>query len=125
MRRYKIEIFYSEEDEEYIAFIPDLPGCSAFGETEEEALKEVKIARELWLEVAASEGRERQNPKAIDNDAQTVLHETSAVRRLKWNVVGRDGMYWEGLIFHAQQTVQTSSGDSMRSQLCYRAPSIK
>lgn len=73
MHRYKIESFYSEEDKGYIAIIPDLPGCSAFGETEEEALKEVKIAKELWLEVAVSESRGTPNPKASDNDAQTVL----------------------------------------------------
>ena len=49
---YAIEIFYSEEDEGFIAIVPELPGCSAFGETEERALKEVKIAMQLWLEAA-------------------------------------------------------------------------
>jgi predicted RNase H-like HicB family nuclease len=44
MGKYAIEIFYSKEDEGYIAVIPELPGCSAFGETEEKALDEVKIA---------------------------------------------------------------------------------
>ena len=59
MERYKysIEIFYSEEDEGYIALAPELPGCSAFGETEEEALKEIKVAIDLWLEAAQKEGR--------------------------------------------------------------------
>lgn len=56
--RYAIEIFYSEEDEGYIATVPELPGCSAFRETEEEALKEVKVAIDLWLETAEKEGRE-------------------------------------------------------------------
>jgi len=37
MYKYAIEIFYSEEDEGYIAVVPELPGCSAFGETEEGA----------------------------------------------------------------------------------------
>ena len=55
--KYAIEIFYSDEDEGYIAVVPELPGCSAFGETEEEALGEVKIAMELWLETARKEGR--------------------------------------------------------------------
>ncbi len=50
--RYMIEIFYSEEDEGYIAVVPELPGCSAFGESEEVALKEVKIAIDLWIETA-------------------------------------------------------------------------
>ena len=54
---YKIEIFYSAEDEGYIAIAPALPGCSAFGETEEEALEELKIAQRLWLETAQAEGR--------------------------------------------------------------------
>jgi len=49
-----IEIFYSEEDEGYIAIVPELPECSAFGETEEEALKEIKDAIDLWLETAKS-----------------------------------------------------------------------
>ena len=56
--RYAIEIFYSEEDEGYIATVPELPGCSAFGETEEEAFKEVKVAIDLWLETAEKESRE-------------------------------------------------------------------
>ena len=42
-----LEIFYSEEDNGYIAIIPELPGCSAFGETEEKALEEIKRAMEL------------------------------------------------------------------------------
>ena len=46
---YPIKVFYSEEDRGFIAIVPDLPGCSAFGETEEEAIKQVKIAGELWL----------------------------------------------------------------------------
>ncbi len=54
---YAIEIFYSEEDEGFIAIVPELPGCSAFGETEEKALREVKIAMQLWLEAARDMGR--------------------------------------------------------------------
>ncbi len=64
MHKYTIEIFYSQEDEGYIAIAPELPGCSAFGETEEEALKEVKVVIGLWLEVAQIEGREIPQPLA-------------------------------------------------------------
>jgi predicted RNase H-like HicB family nuclease len=53
---YAIEIFYSEEDEGFIAVVPELPGGSAFGETQERALKEVKIAMQLWLETAKEIG---------------------------------------------------------------------
>jgi len=62
MYRYAIEIFYSEEDEGYIAVVPELPGCSAFGKTEEEALKEIKVAIELWVETAQKEGRKIPQP---------------------------------------------------------------
>ena len=63
MYKYKIEIFYSEEDRGYIAVVPELPGCSAFGKTEEEALKEAKTATELWLETARKEGRDIPQPQ--------------------------------------------------------------
>ena len=63
MYKYAIEIFYSEEDEGYIAVVPELPGCSAFGETEEEALGEVKTAMNLWLETAKKERRKIPKPQ--------------------------------------------------------------
>jgi predicted RNase H-like HicB family nuclease len=50
MRDYHINIFYSEEDECYVADLPDLRFCSAFGDTPTEALKELLIAKEMWLE---------------------------------------------------------------------------
>ena len=54
MRDYHINIFYSDEDGGYIADIPDLPYCSAYGDTPEEALKEILIAKEAWLESVRS-----------------------------------------------------------------------
>jgi len=63
MYKYAIEIFYSEEDEGYIAVVPELPECSAFGETEEEALEEVKTAMNLWLETAKKERRKIPKPQ--------------------------------------------------------------
>ena len=57
MKDYHINIFYSEEDEGYIADIPDLKYCSAFGDTPEEALREVQIAKAAWLEAARAEGK--------------------------------------------------------------------
>ncbi len=62
MYKYAIEIFYSEEDEGYISVAPELPGCSAFGKTAEEALEEIKIAIDLWIETAKKDGREIPKP---------------------------------------------------------------
>ncbi len=57
MRDYHINLFYSEDDEGYVADIPDLEYCSAFGETPESALREVLIAKEAWLETARENGK--------------------------------------------------------------------
>jgi predicted RNase H-like HicB family nuclease len=57
VKDYHINIFYSDEDEGYIADIPDLSYCSAFGETPLEALKELTLAKEAWLEAAHAEGK--------------------------------------------------------------------
>jgi predicted RNase H-like HicB family nuclease len=50
--KYPVTIFYSEEDGGYVAIAPDLKGCSAFGETPQEALRELETAIELWLQTA-------------------------------------------------------------------------
>lgn len=50
--RYHINIFYSDEDGGFIGDVPDLPHCSAFGETSEIALAEVNVAMENWLAAA-------------------------------------------------------------------------
>ena len=52
MSDYHINVFYSNQDGGYIADIPDLKYCSAFGETPEEALREVLLAKAAWLEAA-------------------------------------------------------------------------
>ena len=60
---YHINIFYSEDDEGYIADIPDLEACSAFGETPDEALHEVQQAKKLWVEAARAESKPIPPPK--------------------------------------------------------------
>jgi len=62
-RDYHINIFYSDDDDGYIADIPDLEFCSAFGETPAKALKEVEIAKKAWLETALAEGKPIPEPK--------------------------------------------------------------
>jgi predicted RNase H-like HicB family nuclease len=57
MTDYHINIFYSKADFGYIADIPDLKYCSAFGETPEEAVRELQLAKEAWLEAARESGK--------------------------------------------------------------------
>ena len=54
--RYHINVFWSQRDGCWVADVPDLKSCSAFGDTPEEALAEVCIAQELWLETARAHG---------------------------------------------------------------------
>lgn len=63
MKDYHINIFYSEEDHGYIADIPDLRVCSAFGNTPEEALKQVQLAKAAWIEAAHTEGKSIPRPR--------------------------------------------------------------
>lgn len=63
MKDYHINIFWSDEDGGYIADIPDLEYCSAFGATPEEALREVEVAKAAWLEAARAEGRPIPPPR--------------------------------------------------------------
>jgi predicted RNase H-like HicB family nuclease len=87
MFRYAIEIFYSEEDEGYIAVVPELAGCSAFGETEESALNEVMNAMELWLETAEKVNGNYQLPVAPRSHTATppsTIWTATAARRPTW-----------------------------------------
>ena len=75
MKDYHINIFYSEEDEGYIADIPDLEACSAFGRTPEEALEQVKIAKTAWLAAARAEKKPIPKPRY-----RPIIYQISAAR---------------------------------------------
>ncbi|NJM36873.1 MAG: type II toxin-antitoxin system HicB family antitoxin [Akkermansiaceae bacterium] len=61
---YQITIAWSAEDEGFVASVPALGGCIAYGETAEEAVREIQIAAELWLEVAEKRGKTIPTPDA-------------------------------------------------------------
>lgn len=63
MFKYGIIIYWSEEDQSYIVEVPELPGCMADGRTYEEAIKNVQIIIEEWIETAKRLGREIPEPK--------------------------------------------------------------
>ena len=63
MKEYHINLFFSEEDGGWIADIPDLAYCSAFGATPEEALREIQVAKSLWLETARADKRSIPEPR--------------------------------------------------------------
>jgi len=63
MFKYEIILYWDQNDQIYIAEIPELPGCMAHGSTQESALKNAQEAIALWLEVAKENGDEIPQPK--------------------------------------------------------------
>lgn len=63
MQRYEIIIYWSGEDEAFLAEVPELPGCMAHGDTEESALQNVKEAIQLWIDTAREFGDPVPEPK--------------------------------------------------------------
>jgi predicted RNase H-like HicB family nuclease len=63
MYKYEVIVYWSEEDQAYIAEVPELPGCMADGATYQEALKNVQVIISEWIETAKAQGREIPTPK--------------------------------------------------------------
>jgi predicted RNase H-like HicB family nuclease len=61
--KYEIIIWWSKLDNCYLAEVPELPGCSADGETPNQALENVEVIINEWIETAKSVGREIPKPK--------------------------------------------------------------
>ena len=63
MYKYETIIYWSDEDQSFIAEVPELPGCMAHGSTPDEALKNVQEAIQLWLDTACEFGDPIPEPK--------------------------------------------------------------
>ncbi|MHB9833800.1 toxin-antitoxin system HicB family antitoxin [Paraburkholderia terrae] len=94
--RYPAEVFWSDEDEGFIAIAPDLPGCSAFGADEAEALTELKHAIAAWKEAAASAGNPIPRPSrpasAADYSGKFVVRMAKTMHRQLAHSAEREGV---------------------------------
>lgn len=63
MDRYEIIIYWSRDDDAFVAEVPELPGCAAHGDTHEAALANAKAAMALWIESALADGQTVPHPK--------------------------------------------------------------
>ncbi len=63
MQKYEIIIYWSNEDQAFIADVPELPGCMAHGDSEELALQQAKEAIQLWVDTAREFGDPIPEPK--------------------------------------------------------------
>lgn len=66
MAEYSIFIQYDPMDKIFVASIPELPGCMAHGETKEQVLEEIDIAKSLWIETAIEEGQAVPEPSLLN-----------------------------------------------------------
>ena len=62
-RRYHINLFWSDRDACWVADVPDLKTCAAFGDTPEEALAEARVAMEGWIETALANDMQVPEPR--------------------------------------------------------------
>ncbi len=63
MNRYEVIIYWSAEDESFVALAPELPGCMADGRSRQEALAHVEVVIQEWIETARELGRPIPEPK--------------------------------------------------------------
>ncbi len=63
MFKYEVIIYWSDEDQAFIAEVPELPGCAADGATYQEALSNVEVVIKEWIETAKELGRPIPEPK--------------------------------------------------------------
>ena len=63
MYKYEIILYWSNEDQAFIAEVPELPGCMAHGQTQEAALQNVNEAIQLWIDTAQEFGDPVPGPK--------------------------------------------------------------
>jgi len=63
MNKYEVIIYWSDEDEAFVAEVPELPGCMADGPTYQEALSNAEVVIQEWIETAKELGRPIPEPK--------------------------------------------------------------
>lgn len=88
--KYHIILYWSDEDEAFIAEVPELPGCAADGKTYRQALRNVEVVMEEWIVTARELGRAIPKPHALYRDL-TVLPEIVFDARKTGSRAGKNG----------------------------------
>ena len=63
MHKYEVIIYWSDDDQAFVAEVPELPGCMAHGDSPDAALASCQTAMDLWIETAKEFGRPIPEPK--------------------------------------------------------------
>jgi predicted RNase H-like HicB family nuclease len=78
---YSVNIVWSQEDGAYIAGAPELPGCLADGQTREEALANLRVVVNEWLETAKADGQEIPQPMSTQDYENLAVAQAEALRQ--------------------------------------------
>lgn len=109
MNKYPINIVWSEDDGEYLATCASFPGLTAFGETEEEALKEAKVALELFIESYKERGLPLPKPvRAPKYSGQLRLRLPRSLHERAATIASDDGVSLNQYITNALNQVVSS-----------------
>jgi len=97
---YEIRVFYSEQDKEWVAFAPELRGCSALGSTPQEAIKELDTAMDLWLESRKEMGWNIPKPVETEVQAKFLMRMPKALKRELTIEARREGVSLNQWVLH-------------------------
>jgi predicted RNase H-like HicB family nuclease len=61
--KYEIVLYWSNDDSAFVTEVPELPGCMAHGDTQEDALRNIQVAIDLWVDSARETGDPVPEPK--------------------------------------------------------------
>jgi len=102
MYKYSFRVLWSEADNAYVATCPELPGVSALGESEGEALREAKVAMELYIEDMLESGESLPEPQiAHEYSGQTRVRFSKDMHRQAAQRAEREGVSLNRLIENA------------------------
>jgi predicted RNase H-like HicB family nuclease len=108
-KNYSFRIAWSNEDEGFVATCPELPGLSAFGETENQALKEAKVAKELFIKDMVESGELLPEPQTAQTySGQTRLRLPKSLHQLAAEMAQQEDVSLNQYIVDAVRTRVTS-----------------
>ena len=79
MLKYSVNIIWSDEDEAFLATIPEFPGLSAFGDTHEEAIQEALLAAQGMIDVLSEDNEDIPEPKRRNKRNNNPLKRKSSI----------------------------------------------
>jgi predicted RNase H-like HicB family nuclease len=113
---YAVQIIWSPEDAAYLAIPVELPGCVADGQTQEEALANLKVVIEEWIETAKEDGREIPHPMTVEQAARL---QQEAQANLQWHIEAEVKKVVHQILSQLMQQQQTHTSWNFRGGLVF------